>query len=62
MKIRFAAIGFAHGHIYGQTECLLQAGAELVWFWDDDPERVQQFGQRFPQGKLAGSVEEIVFL
>lgn len=60
MKIRFAAIGFAHGHIYGQTECLLKAGAELVWIWDDDPELVQPFSQRFPQGKLARSIEEIL--
>lgn len=60
MKIRFAAIGFAHGHIYGQTDCLLKAGAELVWIWDDDPELVQPFSQRFPQGKLARSVEEIL--
>jgi predicted dehydrogenase len=60
MKIRFAAVGFEHGHIYGQTNCLLQAGAELVWFWDNDPERLQQFSQHFPQGKAARSVEEIL--
>jgi predicted dehydrogenase len=60
MKIRFAAVGFAHGHIYGQTDCLLQAGAKLVWYWDDDPQRLQSFGQRFPQGRLARSIEEIL--
>lgn len=60
MNIRFAAIGFAHGHIYGQTDCLVKAGAELVWIWDDEPALVQPFSQRFPQGKLARSVEEIL--
>jgi predicted dehydrogenase len=60
MKIRFAAIGFDHGHIFGQTECLLRAGAELVSYWDDDPERIQQFNQRFPQGEMARSIEAIL--
>jgi predicted dehydrogenase len=60
MKIHFAAVGFDHGHIFGQTECLLQAGAELVWFWDNDPERIAQFRGHFPQGRLARSVEEIL--
>lgn len=59
-KIRFGAIGFDHGHIYDQVDCLLEAGAELVYFWDDDPERIQQFGRQFPQGTLARSVEEIL--
>ncbi len=31
-SIRFAAIGLNHNHIYGQTKCLLDAGAELVAF------------------------------
>ena len=37
MTIRFAAIGFEHGHIYGQVQVMLDAGAELVSFHDVDP-------------------------
>jgi predicted dehydrogenase len=60
MTIRFAAIGLSHGHIYNMADCLLPVGAELVWFWGDEPERVQEFGQRYPQAKLARSVAEIL--
>ncbi len=28
--VRFAAVGLNHGHIYGQTNALLGAGAELA--------------------------------
>ena len=60
MTIRFAAIGLSHGHIYNMADCLLPVGAELVWFWGDEPERVQEFAQRYPQAKLARSVAEIM--
>lgn len=30
--VRFATIGINHNHIFGQTNCLLNAGAELVGF------------------------------
>ncbi len=32
MTIKFAAIGLNHSHIYGQVDCLLREGAELVSF------------------------------
>lgn len=60
MNIRFAAVGFDHGHIYGQTECLLEAGAELVWVWDENPEQLAAFLKRFPQGKPARTLQEIL--
>jgi predicted dehydrogenase len=31
-KVRFAVIGIEHRHIFGQVDCLLAAGAELVSF------------------------------
>ena len=31
--IKFAAIGINHSHIYGQVECLLEAGAQFVAFY-----------------------------
>ncbi|MCI0395242.1 MAG: Gfo/Idh/MocA family oxidoreductase [Chloroflexi bacterium] len=60
MTIRFAAIGLSHSHIYGQVNCLLRAGAELAWFWGEEPERVQEFGKSYPQARLARSIEEVL--
>jgi predicted dehydrogenase len=47
--IRFAAIGLSHNHIYNQVDYLLAAGATLVAFHGDEPERVAEFGTRYPQ-------------
>ena len=58
--IRFAAVGLNHGHIYGQVNALLQAGAEFVSFYAREPDLVAQFGQGYPQAKLAHSVKEIL--
>ena len=60
MSIRFAAIGFEHGHIYGQVKVMLDAGAELVWFHDVDEERIAMFKGAFPQGEQAESIEQIL--
>lgn len=59
-RIRFAAIGLNHGHIYGQVNLLLKAGAELVSFYAGEPELAAQFAQTYPQARLARSVEEIL--
>lgn len=60
MSIRFSAIGFEHGHIYGQVKVMLDAGAELVSFYDTDEERIAMFTQAFPQGERAESIEQIL--
>ncbi|WP_312443089.1 Gfo/Idh/MocA family protein [Lacrimispora sp.] len=38
-----AAMGLDHGHIYGMTNGLLEAGATLKWVYDPDPEKVEKF-------------------
>ncbi len=58
--IRFSAIGLNHGHIYGQTNLLLRAGAELVSFFAPEPDLVAQYSQAFPQARLARSQAEIL--
>jgi predicted dehydrogenase len=58
--IRFAAIGLNHGHIYGQVNALLRAGAEFVSFYAKEPELVTSFSKTYPQVKLARSAEEIL--
>jgi predicted dehydrogenase len=59
-KIRFAAIGLNHNHIYGQTYLMLDAGAELVSYFTREPELASAYGQTFPQARLAGSEDEIL--
>ena len=56
----FAAVGFAHGHIYGMCEGLINAGASLKWAYDDDPARLDAFRARYPGVKAAGSLDEIL--
>ncbi len=58
--IRFATIGLNHFHIYGQTNLLLKAGAELVAFYATEPELIQLYAKDYPQAKLAGSEAEIL--
>ena len=59
-SIRFSAIGLNHNHIYGQTNLLLRAGAELVSFYAPEPELAAQYSQTYPQARLARSKEEIL--
>lgn len=59
-KIRFATIGLNHFHIYGQTNLLLRAGAELVSFYATEPELINLYAKEYPQAKLAASEAEIL--
>lgn len=51
MTIKFAAIGLNHSHIYGQVECLLREGAELVAFHSPEDDLAAEFGAKFPQAR-----------
>ncbi len=59
-EFRFAAIGLDHGHIYGQCNGLIEAGAELVWVYDPDPDKVARFRQVYPQVRAADSEQRIL--
>lgn len=59
-QLTFAAAYFDHGHIYGQIEGLMQAGANLKYIFDPNPERVQAFAQKHPNAKFVSSFEEIL--
>lgn len=59
-ELKFAAAGLAHGHIYAQTRGLLDVGAECKWVWDEDADKVKAFLERFPDVKVASSLEEIL--
>ncbi len=58
--LRFAAIGLNHGHIYMQTDILLEAGAQLVSYYAVEPELAAEYGAKYPQATLARCEEEIL--
>jgi predicted dehydrogenase len=51
MTIKFAAIGLNHSHIYGQVDCMLQAGAQLAAFHSPEDDLAKAFGEKYPQAK-----------
>jgi predicted dehydrogenase len=46
--IRFAAIGINHNHIYGQVNCLLNAGAEFAGFFAVEDDLADEFSTKHP--------------
>lgn len=48
-KLKIAALGIEHRHIFGMVGHMLDAGAEFVGWWNDgDPEPLESFVKRFP--------------
>jgi predicted dehydrogenase len=60
MTVRIAAIGLNHDHIYGMTDQLLQAGAELAAFHEPDDAIAARYAARFPQAKRVGDRRAIL--
>lgn len=56
----FAVAHLDHGHIYGQTNGLRDAGATLKYVYDPDPARVAAFVGTYPGVTVADSVEQIL--
>jgi predicted dehydrogenase len=56
----FAAAHLEHGHIYGQCNGLLEAGATLKWVYDPDPAKVAAFQAKFPQARAARTLDEVL--
>ena len=54
----FSAVHLDHGHIYGMTNGLLEAGGTLKYVYDPDPRKVEGFLKAYPQAKPARSEEE----
>lgn len=57
-EFQFAAIGLDHGHIYGMTNGLTEAGGEIVAVYDPDEAKVRRFCETYPSAKPL-SKEEI---
>lgn len=60
MSVRFAVIGINHGHIYGQIQHMLNAGAEFVSWFASEPELAAAFGQKFDAVPEAESEQQIL--
>lgn len=59
-ELNIAAVALDHGHIYGMSQGLVDSGAHVKWVYDPKPERVKTFQERFPQAKVARSLEEVL--
>ena len=55
-----AATHLDHGHIYGQCNGLVEAGAQIKWVFDPDADKVRAFQEKFPHARSARSLEEIL--
>lgn len=58
--IKFAAIGINHNHIYGQVDCLLDAGAQFVSFHAVEDDLAEKFGAKYPQAKRVADPRAIL--
>ncbi|MCB1705021.1 MAG: Gfo/Idh/MocA family oxidoreductase [Halioglobus sp.] len=56
----FAVAYLDHGHIYGQTNGLRDAGATLRYVYDPEPARVAKFVETYPGVTVAASLEQIL--
>lgn len=51
----FSVVGLDHGHIYGMTNGLLEAGATLKYVYDPDLKKMSDFKAAYPQAIFATS-------
>ncbi len=54
-----STVALDHGHAYGMTQALLDAGATIKYVFDPDADKVEAFLKAFPGAKAAKSEEEV---
>ena len=59
-EYKFATAFLDHGHIYGQVNGLLEAGAELACVYDPDPAKVAKFLESHPDTPVVESFEAVL--
>jgi predicted dehydrogenase len=59
-RIRFAAIGINHNHIYGQVDAALSGGGEFVAYYSKEDEFVEAFEARYPQAERVDDPRRIL--
>nr|WP_325248320.1 Gfo/Idh/MocA family oxidoreductase [Amylibacter sp.] len=58
---RFAALGLDHRHIYGMSQGMIDAGAELAGWWTEgEPQPVEGFVKRFPDAQRIQDLDAIL--
>lgn len=58
-EFTFAVMALDHGHINGQTNGLMEAGATCKWVWDTEPKRAEDFAKKYGC-KVARSKDEVL--
>src|SRR5690606_21508387 len=58
--IKFAAIGINHPHIYGQVDCLKDAGGQFVAFHAVEDDLAAEFGAKYPEAKRVADPRAIL--
>ena len=58
--VRFGVIGLDHFHVWGQTNVMLQAGAEFVAFHAATDAQAKPFAEQYPQAKRVRDPREIL--
>ena len=53
-------VGLDHGHIFGMSNGLTEAGAVIDLVYDPDTEKAEAFCKRYPGARTASSLEEIL--
>ena len=56
----FAAIGLNHGHIYGQTDCMIEAGCELAAYFAPEDDLALGYGTRYPKARRVADERAIL--
>jgi len=59
-EFAFATAFLEHGHIFGQMNGLLEAGAECRWVFDTNPDRARAFVEKYPGVRIAESFDQIL--
>ncbi|WP_420963417.1 Gfo/Idh/MocA family protein [Brucella sp. IR073] len=59
-SVKFAVIGIEHDHIFGQTACLLNAGAELAGFHAADNDLSRAFAEKYPDSPRADDPRRLI--
>ncbi|TVS20767.1 MAG: gfo/Idh/MocA family oxidoreductase [Planctomycetaceae bacterium] len=59
-SFRFAAAGLDHGHIFGMTLGLVQAGGTVCAVFDPDPTKVAAYRAQYPEAHPFDSLESLL--
>jgi predicted dehydrogenase len=56
----FAMVGLDHGHAFGMTEGLKQAGGNPALVFDPDDAKIDAYRKEFPEARRCGSLDEVL--